>query len=935
MLSSNLYSNDDIECILRDFSVAEKLDIKALLSKHEHKKQEEKQKKTSKKYKIIMDNNKRVLEQKINLDLERIQYFKKLKKINGSVLNEISNFDTKYGKTKMKLKLLSIACKNNMENYIINLYLQIISVVDYKYSKKEKKLLDKVRRYMESINYKKKQFKELSNQLIPLDFYNTYALTLDDWQLEVIKGINHGKSILVSAPTSCGKTWISLYPGILKKKILFIVPTEALVYQVGALFSKFVSQPTLISDNIVYVPDNSDIIIGTPRAIEEKLPVLDIDFDIIIIDEIHNLNNLGIHHYYERLLKIFSNKQLLALSATIGDPDSLVNWLQEIGYKNINLILYTTRFLNLQRQVFLNGSLEKIHPISCLTIDDINKNFLTSNLPMTPYDTIVLYETLLEYFPEEVGGLDINKVFPEKNKRLSLEDSRIYEGLLKEKLIELKKIDEGAMARVLEEYKIEDKENYGDNINLYNLFREIKNKKLTPCIVFQENTNHCKEIFETLVHYLEKLETLNYPHYYENLEYQQQQYLGSKNQIEKFKEQIKLGKDVSNPKDIIEERVFGKEQELNKLFLENYTKRINKQILIIQKSDIKENIKKVQINNLEIELETFSQNCKLHYIDVFKKHIDFSLNSDSPMTATTIREIKKTISKQLNINVSYTNVFIQGLKRGVGIYTKHMPFIYNLIVQKLAQNGELGFVVADDRLALGINMPFRSSCILGFNGDNTFKIDNYIQMIGRAGRRGKDKEGHIIFANVDWKYLMKSELTSIVSPYKHVPNYKILSHLTPAYNKTIDKVFQYSMNGADTGGIPGDIKIYDKKFLNIIVWKLKLYYDKVINFCNHITNINKILSFETNHTSLHNLIKIFSEYFLDTHKYETLSKALNHTIEIDALITKTIHEYIYIIKSIYNSVYGYEGHNLKKLLCQLKYSYEIFIDILNKSCDLN
>ena len=37
-------------------------------------------------------------------------------------------------------------------------------------------------------------------------------------------------------------------------------------------------------------------------------------------------------------------------------------------------------------------------------------------------------------------------------------------------------------------------------------------------------------------------------------------------------------------------------------------------------------------------------------------------------------------------------------------------------------------------------------------------------MIGRSGRRGKDAEGHIIFATVDWKHLMKSELADIVSP---------------------------------------------------------------------------------------------------------------------------------------------------------------------------
>ena len=135
---------------------------------------------------------------------------------------------------------------------------------------------------------------------------------------------------------------------------------------------------------------------------------------------------------------------------------------------------------------------------------------------------------------------------------------------------------------------------------------------------------------------------------------------------------------------------------------------------------------------------------------------------------------------------------------------------------------------------------------------------------------------------------------------------------------------------------PPDIKIYDKKFLNIIVWKLKLYNDKIINFCNRIDEINKGLLFDTNHTSLHNLVKIFSEYFFDDEVETHLSRAINHKIDIDTTITKEIYEYIYLLKSIYNSIYGSEEPNmLTRLLCQIKYSYNTFLDILNKSCDLN
>ena len=126
-----------------------------------------------------------------------------------------------------------------------------------------------------------------------------------------------------------------------------------------------------------------------------------------------------------------------------------------------------------------------------------------------------------------------------------------------------------------------------------------------------------------------------------------------------------------------------------------------------------------------------------------------------------------------------------------------MPAVFNMIVQRLAQNGELGFVVADDQLALGINMPFRSTCILGYKDSKDFDKYNYLQMIGRAGRRGKDKEGHIIFANVDWKNLMKSKLIDINSNYKHIENYKVLSIFNSEFKEHVDNVFINRMDNIE------------------------------------------------------------------------------------------------------------------------------------------
>jgi len=926
-LSYENYSNDEIVCILRDLSVGEKLNIKDLIESHKDKKISSK---ISLKVQNIINNNKKLqTEEKISSDMERLKYFKRLKIINNAVISEISNFTTEYGKTKMKLRLLKVAFKQNARHHIIDLYLQIISnQIDY--TKKEARLLNKVTEYMKNIKYKELQFKKLSNQLAPLDFYNTYKITLDDWQLEAITKIDAGENVLISAPTSCGKTWLGLYPGLISKKLLFLVPTEALIFQVGSMFSKFIGQPTLISDNILYLTE-SNIVIGTPKAVEDKLPVLDIDFDIIIVDEIHNLGSLGEHHYYERLLKMFSDKQLLALSATIKNPHNLISWLQELGYADINLINYTTRFLNLQRQLFMNNKLIKVHPISCLNKDDINLEFLKKNIPMTPYDTINLYDSLNDIFPKEMKDYHISVIFPEHNKRLSLDDSRHYETILKDKLVYLNEQYPDKIEEILDKYKIDFQ--ISDEINLYNLFKEIKRKQLTPCIVFQENTVYCKEIFIKLVGYLEKLEELNYPYYYDNLEFKQTQYNNSLKELDKFKKSIKFGNNITNKAVIIEDKMRDKEFELNKAFVSKYQTHLKKQCDKIRKSKTKEKIKNIQISNLKIELNDLSSYSKLKYIDIFRKHVEFSLNTDSPMTADKIREIKKNISKKLEIDVSYTNVFLQGLKRGIGIYTKHMPPIYNMIVQKLAQNGELGFVVADEQLALGINMPFRSSCILGYKDSKNFKKSNYLQMIGRAGRRGKDCEGHVIFVNVDWKNLMKSEMEEICSEYKHYPSYKVINSFTDKYKTNTEKIFKFRMN-KDKEAYEIVNTFFDCRILNSIVWKLRSFGVKPIKFCEDIDTIIDKITADKTKKSINNIADILCTYFFSDENNIVLKNIIKSnyidTIEHNKITYQTIN----VIISIYNSLLN-DKKKYDNILIQLRYIFATLKNILNNCNNLN
>jgi hypothetical protein len=102
------------------------------------------------------------------------------------------------------------------------------------------------------------------------------------------------------------------------------------------------------------------------------------------------------------------------------------------------------------------------------------------------------------------------------------------------------------------------------------------------------------------------------------------------------------------------------------------------------------------------------------------------------------------------------------LWRGIGVYVKGLPDKYLWLVQSLACNKKLKFVFSDDSLVFGVSMPFRTTVIL-----RDPKVDDrldsmlYHQMAGRAGRRGLDKEGNVVFAGYSWERIKELSISKI------------------------------------------------------------------------------------------------------------------------------------------------------------------------------
>lgn len=849
---------------------------------------------------IIQEQNKKREKSRIDNDLKKIEFLSKSFD-HKNPFEPLQKLSTNEGKLQWKLNLLEEFWKNKKKyiNFIILLYFELKDT--------DCKLLPKVEKIILNYDCKLFMMKELGHMLPPLNQWERSFRKFDDWQEKTIRLIHNKENIIVKAPTSSGKSFIAMAAGILHKKVLYICPAKPVVYQVGSHFTHMGYRVHFLVDNLSHYSYDSrtNIFIGTPKEIETNIIKIGTHFDYVVYDEIHNLNKEDDGDSYENLIKLIKCP-FLALSATIENITDLQTFFGKI-YENrkIHLIEYEQRFINHQRWIW-KDKLIKLHPLCAYnSIEDIN-----NNISFTPNDCSTLWEcidTTFEAIDQDTDLLDgcsPDEYFQE-DRLLSLDDCKEYEYFLKDKLKEWNENYPDKVQLILDSFKEEPCQSDNSN-NIIDFIKSARDNDMFPMIMFHTNELICKSIFYNLYESLNEKELEEFPYHYEILEKKEELYQSYRQKRDTFKDGIKIKS--TNPEYEIKEKliVFDRKEKDNYIFTMNcfFEQKMNQ----IKNNTIEDQKKKKQINNLKKEINHFLQNPDFHSHDIFQKHKDFIFtNSCEPMSGDTIRNVRREILKTLGIKIPYESPLFQLLKRGIGIYIENMPDEYNWILQKLLSKKEIGIVISDKTLCLGIDLPVRSSCFLGMNNPN-FTKDDYLQMSGRAGRRGMDTKGNIIFyGNIDYLSLMKDNLPKLIGNINPInDNYKILNQ---------PEVFDNLLNpNRKIISIDNYHNIEEKK----LVWNLRKY-ESAIQFTKNLKVLEKELFMK--HESDRPLY-LLSKIDKLLQKGKVLEEFKLKKI-IDETKINLIKEYINVFIHIHNSLHPQKYIIIRKNLVLL-------FDIFNK-----
>lgn len=170
--------------------------------------------------------------------------------------------------------------------------------------------------------------------------------------------------------------------------------------------------------------------------------------------------------------------------------------------------------------------------------------------------------------------------------------------------------------------------------------------------------------------------------------------------------------------------------------------------------------------------------------DLLRLEIRLTSDQEREQIAAQIEPIRQSLSASDRRAIRFERN-AQALMRGFGAHHAGVLPALKELTERLMEQGLIKLVYATGTLALGIDMPVRTVVLEDlqrWDGDGFVDLTarEYIQLIGRAGRRGKDKVGHALVVgtcNLD-PFLLSDLGSGAVEP--------LISAFQPSYNTVVN-----------------------------------------------------------------------------------------------------------------------------------------------------
>lgn len=183
----------------------------------------------------------------------------------------------------------------------------------------------------------------------------------------------------------------------------------------------------------------------------------------------------------------------------------------------------------------------------------------------------------------------------------------------------------------------------------------------------------------------------------------------------------------------------------------------------------------------------------------------------------------------------YNNPHIELVKKGIASHHAGLLPGWKNLVERMFQNGLIKVVFATETLAAGINMPARTTIISSISkrtdeGHRVLTANEFLQMSGRAGRRGMDEIGYVVVVGTPFQSpeevyeLATSDANPLESKFS--PSYSMVLNLLQRFSldeakELILKTFGYFSSTDRISPLKAELERYEENMEAIRSFKCK------------------------------------------------------------------------------------------------------------------